>query len=291
MGVPAWVASQGTLLASLDEEWRIRLLALILGFVLILVAIGPARVQAWANSLSEWWHSSARQIERLQNDKATLEDELAEAKRELRQLEHEKDMLRAALTPTEADVKSAVVAEVVREGPVFFPQVVLAPKATVVWSGPRGPAPDHYPVPYTNGAPATTFKVEGPEDTYEVALAYEVRGYGGSPDPAQSDSLRSTWTIQTTTHIQVLDEGGNQVRYPAVCVGRASASEDGSVRYGVSGVGILSGLREGVYTINVFDHAEGTGAVNESDYASVIGSREYRNMRLTVTKLGRVDTS
>lgn len=46
-GIPDSIASQYAFLASLNEEWLIRLAALVLGFFLTLVAIGPYRVQAW----------------------------------------------------------------------------------------------------------------------------------------------------------------------------------------------------------------------------------------------------
>ena len=46
-GIPGSIAEQYALLATYSEEWLIRVLALALGFVLALVAIGPYRVQAW----------------------------------------------------------------------------------------------------------------------------------------------------------------------------------------------------------------------------------------------------
>jgi hypothetical protein len=46
-GIPDSIASQYAFLSSLNEEWLIRLAALVLGFILALAAIGPHRVQAW----------------------------------------------------------------------------------------------------------------------------------------------------------------------------------------------------------------------------------------------------
>ena len=46
-GIPESIAGQVAFLSSLGEDWLIRILALVLGFVLALVAIGPYRVQAW----------------------------------------------------------------------------------------------------------------------------------------------------------------------------------------------------------------------------------------------------
>jgi hypothetical protein len=77
--------------------------------------------------------------------------------------------------------------------------------------------------------------------------------------------------------MRVLDEDGNEVRdlKDAIDIGTASVHRNGFWRYVVSCGTILSDLPKGVYRLKVYDYTDGAG------------NREYRNMSLTVTKLGK----
>ncbi len=116
--------------------------------------------------------------------------------------------------------------------------------------------------------PAANIEVDGPEDTHVVAVRYEVRS--GDRHRYQPEK-----TIRTATHLQVLDESGKVVMYPTIYNGMADVDEDGFWRYTVSRSYALSGLAKGAYDLRVLDYASGKG------------ERNYYDVKLLVTKLGK----
>ncbi len=116
--------------------------------------------------------------------------------------------------------------------------------------------------------PAVFVEVGGVEDVFLLALTYEVR----STKRRSSDGVPLP---QITTRIQVRDGDKSLVRESKVHVGRIIGVKGERLwQHTVSSSHILSGLQRGFYGLNV---------VEEMDRS--MGAREYRNMRLMVTKL------
>lgn len=119
-------------------------------------------------------------------------------------------------------------------------------------------------------APAFNIKVEDAEDVYLIVVDYEVRGEN-QPHP------EGKYPMQTDVGARASSADGQTTRDLHVHMGVAWVPEDGSWKYAVHGNGILSGLPEGTYGLNVFDIVD--VSANKRD-----ARREYRDMRLRITR-------
>lgn len=187
------------------------------------------------------------------------------------EVEAERDDLKEKLKAYEDSGKPKVLVRLENGGPVtteeWAPDEIGRVPSEVVCVVPYKP---YDTVSAFFDDPATTIKVEDVEDAYHIFVDYEVRG--------EIAPRGEAWRTQIDAGVQVLSEDGEMVRGLHVYVGMAAVSEDGSWQHTVHGNGILSGLFEGVYGLNVLDYLE-----VPLDYRRD-ARREYRDMRLRVTR-------
>jgi hypothetical protein len=120
--------------------------------------------------------------------------------------------------------------------------------------------------------PTATLTVEDAGDAYTVAVSYEVQ--------ATTPYSMQRQVMDIETRVQVVGKDGGVVRDLSVYSGSGefSGPEAGTWRRAVSGSSTLMGLPQGVYSLHVLDYVNMVGARDN-------GQREYRNMRLRVSKM------
>lgn len=148
---------------------------------------------------------------------------------------------------------------------------------------------DKFIVPYNfNGVgdlsaaePTTTIEVENPDDVFMVVCAYEVRSPGWQYFESPPINKITIWLrVEGRDNpffkeIEVYSEQGPSRRVDSM--GDLFAREEKVLsrwEQAVSFSHVLSNLPNGTYGLNLIEHM-----------ARILGPREYRNMRLSVTKL------
>lgn len=193
---------------------------------------------------------------------------------ELQEVAGTKKELEDKLAAYEDSGKPKVVAKVQRPGPVSInegpPYVVNQEnEGSSVYLASLVPYKTYATLVDAYNDPAAHLEVEDADDAYLVALSYEAQA------TTERSSQRKVMEIET--RVRVLNEDGDMVRQLAIYTGSGELSEEGSWRHTVSGSSTLLGLPEGVYGLHVFDYVRMVGSRDN-------GLREYRNMRLRVTR-------
>lgn len=257
---------------------------------LFLLAVGPDKLGAWRSRASDWWNSDA----------------LLQAENE--QLKRDKKELKERLSTYEDRDTTKVVAGAENGGPVVLdvahenrgPSHCRVIRHEGGGESMGGRSYDTFLVPYKShnsvltalDEPAVAVEIEGVDDVFLVAVTYEARstekgseskGFeedlgalfaymaGSAEKPPASSMLRP----ETSVWLQVLDDDKHLVREPKVHTGPGDMIQSEQLwEHAVSSSYILSGLPKGVYGLNVYEEMDRS-----------MGTREYLNMRLTVTKL------
>lgn len=250
--LPASVSNQVAFVSSFGGEWILRIVALLLGTLVALAAVGPARLKTWRLTLSEWWNRDAIQIKQLEADN--------------KQLVSRNEALQDQLRVSEGRGESKIVIQLEEEGPVNPYQY------------------DSYGVhcliPYTPHDSPPTIEVEDKESVYLIAVSYMVKNDGDIRYQTES-SFRVATRLELIDYykIGVENEHEYRIKDKLICEGSGNVHKNYrtgqylSWRYTVSCTSTLSGIPKGTYGLRIFD------------FAQAHGGREYRNMSLVITKL------
>lgn len=297
-GVPQWIADRAAFFDALNTEWRIRVLALLCGTLLGLVALGPARLQSWKRVVSDWYYADARKIGRLQaeneelrkqiglaaqqtdpsggEDSAAARDSSRRFDAELRQkflnrYMDKAEALEAENTELQVELdrqRSRVVARIENLGPVSIPEdepyIIDPPKyRDYGW-------PIICVAPYNDHDVATTVEIENPESEHDIVVSYEVQS-------VTDEFSAAFYTMSLEARVWVMDGGGKRVKNLDFYRGTIDVSQDGSWEHAISGRCTFVGLPKGIYGLKIVDYTAMDGYRGHP-------RREYRHMRLRVVK-------
>jgi hypothetical protein len=249
LGIPAFVSQQAALVQSLGGVAALRYVELpFLGFILFLLAIGPARIRTSILWVRNWLNPEPQlraEIERLVAQNALLESQLR---------------------AYESRDGSRIVLQMHEHGPVSMGGL----------SSPDTHGYTEWWVPYdakyyTHGEhrPLPTLDVGTLGGDYSICLGHEATIKGASSQP--DTSIRVETRLDALSHS---GQGEQVFRRLTVYSGEGEVEEDGSeARYKVSCAPTLS-LPGGVYSFKVHDRT------------NALGEMHYRNMHLLIYKLG-----